>query len=119
MESVKLALVLPCYNEEEVLPSSIQRLTLFYDDLVHSGVITPDSRLVFVNDGSKDSSLHVLNEYSSKYPNIKTIDKANGGIASARNAGLAHATGKYVAFCDQDDSLKKGYAKFIQKMESM
>lgn len=62
MEPVKLALVLPCYNEEEVLPSSIHRLTVFYDGLVASGTITPDSRLVFVNDGSKDRTWSIIEE---------------------------------------------------------
>lgn len=113
MKMPLISVIVPVYNGEKYIP-------MLFDSLITlNSSIFNEFEIIAVNDGSKDSSLHVLNEYSSKYPNIKTIDKANGGIASARNAGLAHATGKYVAFCDQDDSLKKGYAKFIQKMEEL
>ncbi len=49
-----LYMVIPCYNEEEVLPETSRRLNEKYDALIASGGISPDSRIVFVNDGSKD-----------------------------------------------------------------
>ena len=90
MESVKLALVLPCYNEEEVLPSSIHRLTAFYDELVGSGVISPDSRLVFVNDGSKDRTWEIIEE---GFRNNRYICGVNlAGNVGHQNAILAGMT---------------------------
>lgn len=63
----------------------------------------PDVELVIVNDGSPDNSRRVLEPYLSR-PNVRYIEKANGGVASARNAGLAIAKGCYVALLDQDDA---------------
>ena len=90
MESVKLALVLPCYNEEEVLPSSIHRLTMFYDELVASGTISPDSRLVFVNDGSKDRTWEII---ENGFQNNRYICGVNlAGNVGHQNAILAGMT---------------------------
>ena len=50
-----------------------------------------------------------------KYSNIKYVEKENGGIASARNAGLEHAAGMYITFADQDDTVIAGYKPFIEK----
>ena len=53
---IKLAIVSPCYNEEEVLESSAERLNRLFDDLISKGKISDDSFVLFVNDGSKDST---------------------------------------------------------------
>ena len=54
---IKLAIVSPCYNEEEVLEESTTRLTALFDDLVAKKKISADSFVLFVNDGSKDRCL--------------------------------------------------------------
>lgn len=61
-----------------------------------------DVELVIVNDGSPDDSRRVIEPYVSS-PKVKYVEKPNGGVASARNAGLRSATGTYVGFLDQDD----------------
>ena len=57
-----LFIVLPCYNEEDALPESIERLTSFYDGLISEGVIAESSRLMFVNDGSRDRTWEIIRE---------------------------------------------------------
>ena len=92
MDSIKLALVLPCYNEEEVLPSSIQRLTSFYDGLIGSGVISPDSRLVFVNDGSRDRTWDIIEDGFQHNAYICGVNLAgNVGHQNALLAGMTTA----------------------------
>lgn len=62
-----------------------------------------DYEIIIVNDGSTDSSLEIIQPYLEKYPNCKLIDKPNGGLSSARNAGLNVALGEYIWFVDSDD----------------
>ena len=68
----------------------------------------PHIEFIFVNDGTKDRSVELLEElierkYSHLKPQIKIIHKENGGLSSARMAGIPYAEGKYVNFCDPDD----------------
>ena len=59
--------------------------------------------IIFVDDGSTDNSLKILQQYASKDVRIKTLHQANQGAAAARNLGLSNANGKYVVFLDSDD----------------
>ena len=59
--------------------------------------------IIAVDDGSTDGSGEILDEYGEKYPFITVIHKENGGVASARNKGMCHSTGKYLNFLDSDD----------------
>lgn len=54
--AIKLSLICPCYNEEEILEDSTAKLSVVFDDLIAKGKITDDSFVVFVNDGSADST---------------------------------------------------------------
>ncbi|MBQ8546340.1 MAG: CDP-glycerol glycerophosphotransferase family protein [Clostridia bacterium] len=75
-------------------------------------------QVILVNDGSKDDSLSVCQKYQEAYPeNVRVIDKENGGVSSARNAGLPYIEGKYLNFIDSDDkfsldTLEKVYNYF-------
>lgn len=61
-------------------------------------------QLILVDDGSTDGTAAICDEYAARYPeNIIVIHKENGGVASARNEGKKHATGRYINFCDSDD----------------
>lgn len=62
-----------------------------------------DFELVLVNDGSKDNSSIICQEYASEDNRVKIINKSNGGIADARNCGLQNSIGDFVCFVDQDD----------------
>lgn len=65
--------------------------------------------IIAVDDGSKDGSLGILQEYEKKDSRVKAIHQENGGLAAARNTGLEHANGKYVCFLDSDDYIEEDY----------
>lgn len=67
---IRLAIVSPCYNEEEVLPQSAQRLLALLDDLAAKGKITPDSYILFVNDGSRDATWTIIRRLHDGNPRI-------------------------------------------------
>ncbi len=100
MESLFLSFIVPVYNAERYLPECL-------DSLLNQGIPHSEYEIICVNDGSKDGSLEVLRSYQSRYPNITVIDKENGGVAAARNDGLAAARGEYIWFVDSDDFLKE------------
>lgn len=79
-----LYLVVPCYNEEAVLPETSRRLREKYDTLMASGKISPDSRIVFVNDGSKDRTWEIIRE-------LHTADPIFQGLCLSRNKGHQNA----------------------------
>lgn len=65
-----------------------------------------DIEIICVDDGSPDRSGAIAEEYAKKYENIKVLRKENGGLSSARNAGMEAATGRYLYFLDSDDFLE-------------
>lgn len=86
---VKLALVSPCYNEEEVLTNSAARLTLLFDRLIKTGKISPDSFVLFVNDGSKDHTWEIIKKLNQNDSRFHGIDLAhNSGHQTAILAGM-------------------------------
>lgn len=86
------------YNVEQYLEEAIESIvnqSLNFEENIE---------LILVNDGSKDGSGSICEKYKKLYPdNILYIDKENGGVSSARNAGLDIASGKIINFCDSDD----------------
>ena len=64
----KLAIVVPCYNEEEVLKIASEALRGVLDDLIHKGKIAEDSFILFVNDGSKDRTWELIEEEHQAHP---------------------------------------------------
>ncbi|MBE6848212.1 MAG: glycosyltransferase family 2 protein [Ruminococcus sp.] len=78
-------LVIPCYNEEAVLPETTKRLTELMSDLRQQGMITPQSRIVLVNDGSKDRTWEMIEEYYRTQPQFFE------GICLSRNQGHQNA----------------------------
>lgn len=65
--------------------------------------------VICVDDGSADSTPRILDEYAARHPFVRTIHKPNGGEGSARNAGLAAATGEWITFLDGDDCWHDDY----------
>jgi glycosyltransferase involved in cell wall biosynthesis len=74
-----------------------------------------DLEIILIDDGSKDGSAQICEDYA-KMPNVKFIRKENGGTASARNAGLAAASGDYIHFTDSDDYLEPNMFEELLKI---
>lgn len=89
-----LSVIIPVYKVENYLKKCIE--SIIVQEL-------SSFEIILVDDGSPDSCPEICDVYSENYPFIKVIHKKNGGLSSARNAGLKIATGKYVMFLDSDD----------------
>ena len=91
-----ISVIVPVYNAEKYISRCLDSI------LLQEG----DFEVVVINDGSSDSSLKILQEYTKKYKNIKLISQSNQGVSAARNAGLKVASAKYITFVDSDDWLE-------------
>jgi len=105
---MKVSVIVPVYNTERYLKKTL-------DSLIAQSI--DDYEIIVVNDGSKDNSQAIIDEYAKKYPKlIKAYYKKNGGLGSARNYGLQYATGEYIGFVDSDDWVdEKMYEVMYQK----
>lgn len=91
----KVSIIVPVYNVENYLAKCL-------DSLVKQTL--QDIEILVINDGSKDNSAQIIQEYAQKYPEkVKGFTKENGGLSDARNFGLDRATGDYIGFVDSDD----------------
>lgn len=95
-----ISIIIPVYNAERYLHQCIESVI---------AQTFKDWEAILVNDGSKDGSLAICQEYASKDSRIRVIDKPNGGPSSARNKGLDEAQGEYVYFMDADDWIEKNF----------
>ena len=94
MINVTISIIVPVYNAEQNLQKCIESIL---------NQTFQDFELILVNDGSCDGSLDICREFETQDNRVIVVDKENGGVSSARNAGLELARGKYVMFCDSDD----------------
>ncbi len=95
--SISLTIAVPCFNSEEYMGTSIDSLLKEW---------APDVEVVIVNDGSKDGTARIADEYVQRYPDrVRAVHKVNGGHGSAINAGLEVARGAYFKVLDSDDWL--------------
>jgi polyisoprenyl-phosphate glycosyltransferase len=101
--SIRLAIVVPCYNEEEVLPQTSSRLTNLLNRLQQDALIVPESKIYFVDDGSTDRSWEFIQSFSSADPSICGIKlSCNRGHQNALLAGLLTAEGDAIVTVDAD-----------------
>lgn len=94
----KISIVVPCYNEEKALP-------LFYEELLKhmNNFDNIDFEIIFVDDGSKDNTINVINDLHSKDDRVKYVSfSRNFGKESAIYAGFEHASGDYIVLMDSD-----------------
>ncbi len=89
-----VSVIIPVYNAEKYLEECL--------DSVISQSLT-DIEIICVNDGSTDGSSRILEIYAARDKRILVLNKENGGLSSARNAGILRASGEYVIFLDSDD----------------
>ena len=89
---IRLATVSPCYNEEEVLRHSVERLTALFERMISEGLISEDSMMVFVNDGSRDRTWQIIRELHAENKFVKGINMSrNVGHQNAIMAGMMTA----------------------------
>ena len=93
-----ISVIIPVYKVQDYLPKCIESvLQQTYHNL----------EIILVDDGSPDKCGKICDSYARKDERIRVVHKTNGGLASARNAGLECATGDYVCFIDSDDWITK------------
>lgn len=104
-----LTVIVPIYNVYSYLKQCI-------DSIV--GQTYKNIEIILVDDGSMDGSEKICDEYADRDARITVIHKKNGGLVSARKAGLLHAHGEYVAFVDSDDWIEPDmYESLIKEMK--
>lgn len=95
-----LSFIVPVYNAEKYIAECLT-------SLLRQNIPAEEYEILCINDGSKDGSGAILDGFAAEYPNITVIHKENGGVTTARNAGLAAAKGDYIWFIDADDFIKE------------
>ena len=112
-----ISVVMAVYNTAEFLEEMLDSVIAQKQDVLATYLKSnPNSRyhesayegiyeIILVDDGSSDGTEDICDRYAAKYSWIKVLHKENGGVSSARNAGIEFATGKYITFPDSDDKL--------------
>lgn len=96
MQTEKVSIVIPCFNQAEYLSDAIESaLCQTYKNI----------EVIVVNDGSTDNTREII----GKYKNVICIDQENRGLSGARNAGVAEASGEYILTLDADDEISPLY----------
>ena len=99
-----VSIIIPVYRVEKYLDECIQSvLNQTYNKI----------EIILIDDGSDDNCPIMCDDYAKKDKRIKVIHQENLGLPSARNVGIRAAQGKFIAFCDSDDSLKNN---MVEKM---
>lgn len=93
---MRFSIIIPAYNAEAFLPRCLD--SIFSQEF-------DDYEVIVINDGSTDNTASILEESSSKHPNLHVLTQSNQGMATARNLGIEVATGEYILFVDSDDEL--------------
>lgn len=108
-QATLLSVIIPVYNVESYLVRCVDSIL---------GQTYPHLEVILVNDGSKDGSGSICDSYAQKDSRVRVIHKENGGLSSARNAGMDIATGEYITFVDSDDWIETdAYEHFLGLME--
>lgn len=97
MTDFLISVIVPVYNVEKYIERCVNSLV----NQTYKNI-----EIILVDDGSKDSSGQLCDQLSEKYSIIKVVHKKNGGLSSARNAGILRATGDFITFLDSDDWLE-------------
>ena len=100
--------VMAVYNVEQFLSEAVESL------IAQSIGFEDNIQLVLVDDGSDDGSGDICDSYQRRYPhNVIVIHKENGGVSSARNEGMKHATGRFISFMDSDDKIAGNTCRLV------
>ena len=104
-----LTVVVPCYNSQDYMANCIESLLPGGEQV----------EIIVIDDGSKDDTGRIADEYAAKYPSIvKVVHQENGGHGEGINQGLRHATGTYFKVVDSDDRLSTDFPEFLRKLKT-
>ena len=94
---LKISVVIPMYNASKTIERALNS--------IKDQTLKCNYQIIVVNDGSKDNSQEIVEKYIADNPqlNIVLINQLNGGVSKARNTGLKHASGNFIALLDSDD----------------
>ncbi len=106
-EYPKVSVIVPVYNGEKYLSQCMDAILKQY---------LPLHEIVIVDDGSTDQSGVIADCYAKIRPEVKVIHQENRGVCAARNRGIREATGDYIGFCDQDDTVSPEYYFVLSKL---
>ena len=99
-----ITVIIPVYNSENALKICVDSvLSQTYKNW----------KMILVDDGSTDSSPEICDEYANEYDNISVIHKENGGVSSARNAGIDATDSEYIVFIDSDDFVDPSHLQVL------
>ena len=101
---MKVSVIIPVYNVEQYLKVCLD--SILCQDF-------SDYEILLIDDGSKDSSPAICDEYAQKYSHVQVIHQENKGQGGARNTGIRAAKGEFLLFVDSDDSLKSGALRAV------
>ncbi len=102
-----ISVIVPVYGVEKYIDKCLESIILqTYENL----------EIILVDDGSKDRSGEICEEYAKKDKRIKVFHKTNGGLSDARNYGIEHSHGTYLAFIDSDDYIDIDYIEFLYNL---
>ena len=98
---IDVSVIVPVYNVEKYVARCLESLVNQQCDCSYE--------IIVVNDGTKDNSMEIVNDYAARYDSIHVCSQENSGLSAARNTGLANAKGEYIAFVDSDDFVSPCY----------
>lgn len=109
-QSGKVSVIIPLYNGEKYIEDTV-------GSVLHADY--KNMEVIIVDDGSTDNSYGICERLRQRDDRIVLHRKENGGVASARNQGVSMASGNYLCFCDQDDTVDRTcYAEQVRRLES-
>lgn len=107
MEKDKVSIIVPVYNVEKYVEKCLNSLiSQSYKNI----------EIILIDDGSKDNSGKICDEYKRKDSRIKVVHKENAGVSEARNSGIQKATGEYLCFVDADDFVMNDYIEYMHQL---
>lgn len=106
MNQIKVSVIVPLYNAENFAKRCIESVLL---------QSFSNYELILIDDGSKDNTGAICDQYAAKDNRIRVIHKKNGGVSSARNEGLNIAQGEWVTFLDADDWIEPNFLSIVEE----
>ncbi len=102
----EISIIVPVYKVEKYLKKCVDSIL---------AQTFSDFELILVDDGSPDNSGRICDDYAKKDARVRVVHKQNGGLSSARNAGIEVAKGKYLGFVDSDDYIAEDMYELLYK----